>query len=169
MRKQYIALTIPSRIMRAVYCFFMVRFPPVSIGISNEIDAHCRILIADTAHCFMFFICRIIIVRVERQMEFTIAQIIWPLHILQPCQLQKKISFFASHVDNDKRTVLCFLPAHFPEPQGFLIKCHGFLQIKYVVVFMNHFEVHTFLLDFKCNDEKVFAFIIMGIIPYSGK
>ena len=41
----------------------------------------------------------------------------------------------------------------FPEPQGFLIKCHGFLQIKYVVVFMNHFEVHTFLLDFKCNDD----------------
>ncbi len=92
MRKQYIALTIPRRIMRAVYCFLWYDFQPVSIGISNEIDAHCRILIADTAHCFMFFICRIIIVRVERQMEFTIAQIIWPLHILQPCQLQKSPS-----------------------------------------------------------------------------
>ena len=55
------------------------------------------------------------------------------------------------------------------DPDGYWLEIvrHGFLQIKYVVVFMNHFEVHTFLLDFKCNDEKVFAFIIMGIIPYS--
>ena len=46
-----------------------------------------------------------------------------------------------ANTDN-KAPVRRLLAAHLNQPKGFPVKCDGFLQILYVVVFMYHFKRH---------------------------
>lgn len=50
---------------------------PVSIRVSDKIDAHSRIFVTDAAHFLMLFMDAVVIIYMKSQMELTFSKIVW--------------------------------------------------------------------------------------------
>ena len=61
----------------------------------------------------------------ECKVKFAVSQIVIPVKVPQPGQLQFKICSIISNIDNNKGTVLSFGTAFFLQPQSFFIKSQG--------------------------------------------
>ena len=115
---------------------------PVSVGICDKIDAHCRIFEADTAHLLVQPVRGFVVVRTERKMEFTLAEVIGLGMIAQPCELQLEPAVRRCKIDEDEGAVGCGFAAYFPEAERFVVECDGGVEIGDIVVLVDHGKSH---------------------------
>ncbi len=90
----------------------------------------------------MFCMSGIVIFCFKSQMEFAVAQVIGAFFFFQPGQFQIKGAFLVGKKCNDVTAVGSFIAADFLQSEGFLIESNGFVQILYIVIFVNHFKSH---------------------------
>ena len=100
---------------------------PVSIWIYNEIDSHCFIFEANAAHLFVLLVRRLVILRLECQVEFAFTQIIWLWMILKPGKFQLKITYIVAQIHDDK--IIGSLSSHFVQIKGLVVKFNRSLQV----------------------------------------
>ena len=74
-----------------IHQFFSISQPalrqnlkPVAIWIYDEINSHCFIFEANASHLFVLFVCCLVILCLECQVEFAFTQIIWLWMIFKP-------------------------------------------------------------------------------------
>ena len=77
-----------------IHQFFSISQPalrqnlkPVAIWIYDEINSHCFIFEANASHLFVLFVCCLVILCLECQVEFAFTQIIWLWMIFKPGNL----------------------------------------------------------------------------------
>ena len=109
-------------------------FDPVAIWVSDKIDPHTLVAIADAPHLLVLLVSGFVIVHAEGQMEFTLAQVIFLRMIPHPGQLQLKISCVICHVHDDVGAVSRFIASDFSQAQRFFVKRKGLFQVGYIVV-----------------------------------
>ena len=82
------------------------------------------------------------ILHLESQMKLAVAQIVGAIHVPHPGQLQLEVAFPVGQIHDDKGAVRRGDAPHFRKAQSLLIKGFGTVQIKDVVVFVDHFKLH---------------------------
>ena len=102
---------------------------PIAVGVGNKVNAHCGVFKADAAHLPVVPVGRLVIIRPQGQVEFTLAQVILLGVIPQPGQFQAKIRLSVAQKDDDEAAVLRLFPADRLQAQGILVKLQGFFQI----------------------------------------
>ena len=93
---------------------------PVAVGVADEIDAHGGIFEADAAHFLVLGVGRLVILGLQGQMEFTLAQIVLLRMVPKPGELQTEVCFAVSQKDNDEAAVVRLFPADGLQAQGLL-------------------------------------------------
>ena len=78
-------------------------------------------------------------------MELALAQVVLLGMLLQPGQLQLKVAFLVSHVDQDEAVAV--FPSDLVKAQSLLIEGNGLFQVCHIVVFVNHLEFHKIPLS----------------------
>lgn len=88
----------------------------------------------------MFFMESVELICDKGEVEFLITQVIRPVHVSEPGQLQLKTGSPIPQKDNFMSSVRCFLsPNHF-KSDGFLIKSNALLKIQYIEIKMCKFD-----------------------------
>ena len=80
------------------------------------------------------------IVGTEGKVKLLFAEVIFLRVILQPGELQLKFGLRIGQIDDD--IVVACLAACLLQTQSFLVKPHRALEVRDVVVFVDHFEFH---------------------------
>ena len=117
-----------------IHQFFSISQPalrqnlkPVAIWIYDEINSHCFIFEANASHLFVLFVCCLVILCLECQVEFAFTQIIWLWMIFKPGKFQLKITYIVAQIHNDK--IICSLSSHFVQIKSLVVKFNRSLQI----------------------------------------
>ena len=97
----------------------------------------------------MVFVRSFVVVRAECQMKLLFSDVVLLRVSRQPGQFHLKGVILVSDEDDDERTIVCHLAPLFFQSEGFFIKSKGCIEIRNVVVFVNHSEFHFVLSPYK--------------------
>ena len=91
----------------------------------------------------MLFERGLVVVRSQREMKFTFAQIIWLRVIFETGELKRKSAAAVAHENYCKRAVRRFFAADLFESESFVIEFYALVEIFYIEVKMIEFVFHA--------------------------
>ena len=121
-------------------------FKPVVIWVGHEIDSHFGVFVADAAHFGVAFVGSFVIINLESQVKFVVAEIVGTIHFPQPCQLKLVAAVAVFQINDDEAAVFSVDSADFVHIKGILIEFYALVKIENVQVIVDHAEFHCFIL-----------------------
>ena len=115
---------------------------PVVIGIVYEVNPHVGVFVADAAHLLMAGMGCFVIIDLECQVKFVVAEIVRLLAVSEPGQFQLVRAVPVLQIDDDEAPVLRLDPPHFVHVKGITVEFQALCKVEHVEVVVNHPEFH---------------------------
>ena len=115
---------------------------PVVVGIVYEVDVHLGVFVADAAHLLMAGMGGFVIIDLECQMKFIVAEIVRLLAVAEPRQFQLMRAVPVLQIDDDEAPVLRLDPPHFVHVKGIGVEFQALFKVEHVEVVVYHPEFH---------------------------
>ena len=122
--------------------FFWNNLDPIRIRIFAKVDSHVGVFVADAAHLLMAGMGCFVIIDLECQVKFVVAEIVRLLAVSEPGQFQLVRAVPVLQIDDDEAPVLRFDPPHFVHVKGITVEFQALFKVEHVEVVVNHPEFH---------------------------
>ena len=122
---------------------------PVAIRISDEVDAHREVFVADAAHLLVLLVCGVEVVRCDGEVEFVLAEVIGLLAVVEPGELEL-VRRLSAVREVDECEIRGVQAVRFLEAERFFVEFQAALEVEDVEVVMCETEFHlTYLQSLK--------------------
>ena len=108
---------------------------PVAIRISDEVDAHREVFVADAAHLLVLLVRGVEVVRCDGEVKFVLAEVVGLLAVVEPGELEL-VRRLTAVGEVDEREIRGVQPAGFLEAERLLVEFQAALEVEDIEVVM---------------------------------
>ncbi len=116
---------------------------PVVVWIFAKVNVHLGVFVADAAHLLMAGMGGFVIIDLECQVKFVVAEIVRLLAVSEPGQFQLVRAVPVLQIDDDEAPVLRLDPPHFVHVKGITVEFQALFKVEHVEVVVYHPEFHA--------------------------